>query len=125
MRIRRPPSMLVSGEQFIRIKDSCCHVGLTQHHLYLEIGGAETPPLFKAFPNSFVYGCRPLKYCMAECSLSLQAVSPWADFLTPELHFLFCTMWTIPTSQGCYEGRKRKCEKILTKSLEHSKCSIN
>ena len=76
----------------------------TQHHLYLEIGGAETPPLFKAFPISFVYGCRPLKYCMAECSLSLQAVSPWADFLTPVLHFLFCTMWTIPTSQGCYEG---------------------
>lgn len=62
-------------------------MGLTQHHLYLETGGAETPPLFKAFPNSFVYGCSPLKYCMADYSLSLQVASPWADFLTPMLQF--------------------------------------
>ena len=79
--------MLFFGERFIRINDSCCPMGLTQHHLYLEIGGAETPPLFKAFPGSFVYGCRPVKYCMAECRLALQVVSPWADFLTPVRQF--------------------------------------
>lgn len=56
-------------------------MGLTQHHLYLETGGAETPPLFKAFPNSFVYGCSPLKYCMADYSLVITSCVTLGRFL--------------------------------------------
>lgn len=30
-------------EPFIRMNDSCCPMGLIQHHLHLEIGDAEAP----------------------------------------------------------------------------------
>ena len=54
-------------EPFIRMNDSCCPMGLIQHHLHLEIGDAEAPLYLRLSQILFiVYGFRPLKYCMTD-----------------------------------------------------------